>query len=70
MDFLTFRYGAAVSPVSDMTLLVEYDSVYGKMPESYVKPTIKLEGGARSALEPHSLQAVYPYIQSQLEDMD
>ena len=39
-----------------MTLLVEYDSVFEKTPRSYVQPDIKLEGGARSALEPHSLQ--------------
>ena len=53
-----------------MTLLVEYDSVYEQIPDDYVKPVIRLEGGARSALEPHSLQSVSPYIQSQLTDID
>lgn len=50
-----------------MTLLVEYDSLYETGADSYVRPRIKIEGGARSALEPHSLQSVSPYIQSQLE---
>ena len=53
-----------------MTLFVEYDSLYGIGDESYVQPRIKIEGGARSALEPHCVQTVSPYIQSQLEDVD
>ena len=53
-----------------MTLFVEYDSLYESGDESYVQPRIKIEGGARSALGPHSPQAVSPYIQSQLEDID
>jgi len=53
-----------------MTLLVEYDSLYETGADSYVQPRIKIEGGARSALEPHSLQSVSPYIQSQLEGYD
>ena len=61
-----------VDPKDDegMTLLVEYDSLYENAPKEYIQPHIKIEGGARSALEPHSLQAVSPYIQSQLEDID
>ena len=51
-----------------MTLFVEYDSLYKPADESYVQPRIKIEGGARSALEPHSMHAVSPYIQSQLVD--
>ena len=53
-----------------MTLLVEYDSLYDTGVGAYVQPRIKIEGGARSALEPHSLQSVSPYIQSQLEGYD
>ena len=53
-----------------MTLLVEYDSLYETGTDSYVRPRVKIEGGARSALEPHSLQSVSPYIQSQLESID
>ena len=53
-----------------MTLLVEYNSLYDAGDEAYVQPRIKIEGGARSALEPHSLQSVSPYIQSQLTDID
>ena len=53
-----------------VTLLVEYGSLYETGADSYVQPRIKIEGGARSALEPHSLQSVTPYIQSQLEGID
>ena len=53
-----------------MTLLVEYNSLHDAGVTSYIQPRIKIEGGARSALEPHSLQSVSPYIQSQLEDFN
>lgn len=53
-----------------MTLFVEYESLYKPADEYYVQPRIKIEGGARSALEPHSIRAVSPYIQSQLVEFD
>ena len=53
-----------------MTLLVEYDSLFENAPKEYIQPRIKIEGGARSALEPHSQQSVSPYLQSQLEGIN
>ena len=64
------RVRADPEDAEGMTLLVEYDSLYENTPESYVQPRIKIEGGARSALEPHSPQAVSPYIQTQLKDFN
>ena len=70
----TCLHNCKVAPDLDdkegMTLLVEYESLCKPTDEAYVQPRIKIEGGARSALEPHSIRAVSPYIQSQLEAFD
>lgn len=43
------------------TLLVHYPSVILDTP-SYVTPSVKIEGGAKSALDPHQLTSIKPYI--------
>lgn len=48
------------------TLLVQYPSLYQSESDAYVEPRVKLEGGARSALNPHANQTVTPYIQEEL----
>ena len=53
-----------------MTLFIEYQSLYQSASEAYVQPRIKLEGGARSAVEPHSTHNIAPYIQSELDDYE
>lgn len=53
-----------------MTLLVHYPSLYKAEGDEYVSPRVKIEGGARSALDPHDIHSVIPYIQKDLEDFD
>lgn len=66
-------FGQAGIPVSDtpaildeddpdrQTLLIQYPSVSND-PSDYVKPTVKIEAGAKSALDPHRLVVISPYI--------
>ena len=48
------------------TLLVEYPSLYGD--GAYVSPRVKIEAGARSALDPSVSCAIKPYIADELYD--
>jgi hypothetical protein len=50
------------------TLLVEYPSVFDAPGLSYVLPRVKIESGARSALEPSCKCQVRPYIADELID--
>ena len=50
------------------TLLVEYPSLYPRGDDDYVVPRVKIEAGARSALEPRLIRAVTPYIADELPD--
>lgn len=43
------------------TLLVRYPSV-STDGEEYVKPTVKIEAGAKSALDPHRPAIIHPYV--------
>lgn len=43
------------------TLLVRYPSVSSDVGE-YVKPTVKIEAGAKSALDPHRSASIQPYV--------
>ncbi len=45
------------------TLLLRYPSVV-TAPESYVQPSVRIESGAKSALDPHVAAAVEPYVAS------
>ena len=50
-----------------MTLLVHYPSLYETDGDEYVTSRVKVEGGARSALDPHDVYSIIPYIQGDLE---
>jgi len=50
------------------TLLVEYPSVTDDAATGYVSPRVKIEGGARSALDPHATRKVSPFITEELPD--
>ncbi len=50
------------------TLLVEYPSVFDASAPSYVSPRVRIEGGARSALDPHVATTVNPFIAGDLPD--
>lgn len=49
------------------TLLVEYNSLFAT-DIRYVLPRVKIEGGARSALDPHGMTIVRPFISDDLPD--
>jgi hypothetical protein len=53
------------SDMQQQTLLIRYPSVSTR-PDDYVKPTVKIEGGAKSALDPHRSATVQPYISDEM----
>ncbi|NJL53562.1 MAG: nucleotidyl transferase AbiEii/AbiGii toxin family protein [Hydrococcus sp. SU_1_0] len=52
------------------TLLFQYPSLFVLDNNSYVQPRIKLEGGARSALDPHEKHMIQPFIANELQGWD
>ena len=50
------------------TLLVSYPTLYPGGDTAYVSPRVKIEAGARSALEPNVTCAVRPYVADDLPD--
>lgn len=50
------------------TLLIEYPTLYPSADITYVLPRVKLEAGARSALDPNTTGTVRPYIAEELGD--
>ena len=52
-------------PDDSQTLRVRYPSIYP--PDAYLRPYVKIECGARGALEPIQIRAIAPYVQSLLE---
>jgi Nucleotidyl transferase AbiEii toxin, Type IV TA system len=52
------------------TLLLQYPSLFQVDNTAYIRPRVKIEGGGRSALDPHSTETVRPFIDDLLEDWD
>ena len=50
------------------TLLVGYPSIYTTGENNYVVPQVKIEAGARSALDPNLACSITPYIADELPD--
>jgi len=50
------------------TLLIEYPTRYPSADLPYVLPRVKLEAGARSALDPNAMASVTPYIAEDLAE--
>ena len=50
------------------TLLIEYPTLYPIADAAYVTPRVKIEAGARSALDPSLTCTVSPYIAEELRD--
>ncbi len=64
------RVVAAKDDRDGSTLLFQYPSLFPHENTAYVQPRVKLEGGARSALDPHQMRIVKPYIAKILSDWD
>ena len=64
--------GCRVLPDEDddsrQTIFIEYSTLYPSGDVSYVSPRVKIEAGARSALDPNLTCAVSPYISGELPD--
>ena len=54
-----------LDPDDAQTLRVRYPSIYP--PDPYLRPFVKIECGARGALEPIQIRTIAPYVQSLLE---
>jgi Nucleotidyl transferase AbiEii toxin, Type IV TA system len=59
-----------IDPEADdrSTLLFLYPSLFGQDDRSYVQPRVKLEGGGRSAVDPHQVHTIRPLISDTLTD--
>jgi hypothetical protein len=58
----------AIDESDRSTLLLKYPALFENDP--YVQPSVKLEGGGRSAVEPHQEYTIAPLIASTLPDWD
>ncbi|HLO52413.1 MAG TPA: nucleotidyl transferase AbiEii/AbiGii toxin family protein [Kamptonema sp.] len=52
------------------TLLFHYPSLFAEGSDAYIQPRVKLEGGGRSALDPHEKLVIQPLINDTLTDWD
>jgi hypothetical protein len=52
------------------TLLFLYPSLFRQDNRAYVQPRVKLEGGGRSAVDPHQAHTIRPLISDTLTDWD
>ena len=57
-----------LSDNSQQTLLVNYPSVSINS-NDYIKPTVKIEAGAKSALDPHTIITLQPYAADDIPDI-
>ena len=64
--------GCQVGPDKDdvdgQTLFIEYPTLYPSGDVAYVAPRVRIEAGARSALDPSLLCTITPYIADELPD--
>ena len=64
--------GCAIAPDEDdadrQTLLIEYSTLYPIADAAYVTPRVRIEAGARSALDPSLTCTVSPYVAEELRD--
>ncbi len=57
-----------VSDVDGQTLNVKYPTIYPSADVDYVEPRIRIEAGARSALDPNTTCSVFPLIADELPE--
>jgi hypothetical protein len=64
-----FRVEPDADDGSAQTLLFSYPSVVEE-PDAYVRSAVKIESGAKSALDPHSVRTVTPYANGHAPGLD
>lgn len=64
------RYRLEIDPEDDdrQTLLLWYPAVTER--DEYIRSAVKIESGAKSALDPHTAASVVPYIAQDVADLD
>ena len=62
------RCRVIVDENDDQTLLVWYPSAFPT--DAYVQPTIKIESGAKSALDPNTMRTIRPYVDDDAPGLD
>ena len=66
LNNVTSEYGCMIlkdeNDIDCQTTLLQYKSLYDKA--DYVKPVVKIEGGAKSGTSPHNNLTIKPYISS------
>jgi hypothetical protein len=65
-DANTLRVTVDEEDPDGQSLLVWYPSVMQEGADAYVRPAVKIESGAKSALDPHHAVIVKPYVADQL----
>ena len=65
----TVRVTLDEDDASGQSLLFWYPSVI-ETPNEYIRSAVKIESGAKSALEPHQSATIRPYIDDELENID
>lgn len=64
-----FRLEPDPDDASAQTLLFWYPTVVAD-PDVYVRSAVKIESGAKSALDPHSARVITPYVNGHAADLD
>lgn len=64
----TLRVTSDPDDPDGQSLLLWYPSVTAE--DSYIRPAVKIEAGAKSALDPHRAIAITPYVDEDLPDFD
>lgn len=65
-----FRLELDLDDKDEQTLLFWYPAVTARSNDDYIRSAVKIESGAKSALEPHVAATVAPYVAHELPDMD
>ena len=62
------RVGPDRDDVDGQTLFIEYPTLYSRDDMAYVVPRVRIEAGARSALDPNLSCTIAPYVAEELPD--
>lgn len=65
-----FRLTLDPDDKDEQTLLFWYPAVTSRSRDDYIRSAVKIESGAKSALDPHIAATVAPYVAHDLPDMD
>jgi len=70
LDQERFRLEPDPEDPDRQTLLFWYPSVSSRNEDSYVRSAVKIESGAKSALDPHTLASATPYVANDIPGID